>query len=223
MKIKTVLPFFVIAIAFKVFAGFGFGESESVFLTSLPPDTPELVAPANSATAVPESSQYQWHKLVHAATYNLQVSTQSNFNSARINESNIADTSFVLTVLERNTLYFWRLCADNVAGSGPWSQIWSFITLIAAPSTPQLYLPANNAMSVNGRTELRWYTEQDAEKWHVQLSTTEDFTNLLIDQTDVTTNWLPVELETGTVYYWRVCAKNEGGSGPFQKFGNLQP
>ena len=113
-----------------------------MFLTSLPPDTPELVAPANSATAVPEFSQYQWHKLVHTVTYNLQVSTLTNFTDMVINKEDIEESNFVVELLPEK-IYHWRVCAVNEGGKSPFSDVWTFSTSSTAVTNHNKELPSS--------------------------------------------------------------------------------
>lgn len=127
-KILIVLLFITILISDVVIADKREGESDSGFLTSLPPDAPALNSPANEATQLQDTITVNWHSQVHAASYTLQVSTSSDFSTLVINQTSLADTKFSVSALEYNTTYFWRISASNVAGEGEFSEVWSFIT-----------------------------------------------------------------------------------------------
>jgi hypothetical protein len=38
--------------------------------------------------------------------------------------------------MDYNTEYFWRVSAKNTAGTGPWSDVWSFQTLVSSIAEP---------------------------------------------------------------------------------------
>jgi hypothetical protein len=111
-----------------LFADMGVGESPSGFLTSLTPVAIKLNSPNNEAINLPDTITVMWSSQIYSATYNLQVSKTTIFKDCIVNETSLKDTSYTITGLSGNTVYFWRVRAENVAGLGDFSTIWHFTT-----------------------------------------------------------------------------------------------
>jgi hypothetical protein len=182
----------------------------------MPPQTPALVYPQDGGSGTVVAPALRWHKLIHAADYHVQVSTKVNFSTTVIDHANVTDTTLTATNLQHNTLYYWRVRGQNVAGAGTYSDIYSFTTVIAPPAAPTLAAPANNAVSVSINPELKWNGVSGAASYHVQVANDANFTSLVVDQSAVISTWYIVNsLGNGTTFYWRVSASNAGGEGAF--------
>ena len=61
---------------------------------------------------------------------------------------------------------------------------------------------------------LSWEYARRADNYTLQISTTQDFTNIILDENNLETNWYRVsgsELSNNTDYYWCVKANNNNG------------
>ncbi len=209
--------------AFTLMAGSGIGESGSVFMTSLPPNAPELSAPTNGLASVPDSVLLTWRSLIHTSGFNVQVSTEDDFNTLLLDETGVADTLYLMKNLDFSTLHYWRVNAVNAAGTSPYSTVWSFSTLQPL-SGPQLMRPEDGAFVDNEGLVLEWNPIDGAIEYHLQVSDSPDFSNLIIEVSDIQETNYALNLETGNVWYWRVSAINEAGEGDFSgiwSFSNL--
>ncbi len=90
------------------------------------PQEPQLVSPSNGAQNEPISLSFSWNSVANAASYNLQFSTTTSFSSPISVTVSVPSES--VDGFTRNTDYFWRVNATNIAGNSPWSSIWSFYT-----------------------------------------------------------------------------------------------
>jgi hypothetical protein len=91
------------------------------------PIAPTLVFPTNGLTGLPPYLTLDWDSLSNANSYKVQISTVSNF--AVLTDSAIVTTSQYTVPagkLQINYTYFWRVCASNSYGTGPWSVVWHF-------------------------------------------------------------------------------------------------
>ena len=78
---------------------------------------------------------------------------------------------------------------------------------------PNLSSPANGETGVSISPVLRWQEVEGANSYNVQLSENDTFTELIVDQTNVTgTSYNVVGLSYETTYYWRVSAENNDGT-----------
>jgi hypothetical protein len=181
------------------------------------PSTPTLASPANGATGVLTSPILSWNVAGGAASYGLQVSTASNFSTTVVNQSGISATSYTVTGLTTNTLYYWRVNATNPIGTSGWSSSRSFTTTsIVPPSAPVLASPTNGATGVSINPTLSWNASSGATSYQLQLSRSSNFSTTVIDQSGITTtSYAAIGLASNTVYYWRVNASNSGGAGSY--------
>jgi uncharacterized delta-60 repeat protein len=125
---------------------------------------PVLVSPANNSTGISCTPLLNWNDVVNAETYTVQVSTNSGFTSFRVNQSGLTTSQYQVTAgaLQNNVLYYWRACAVNVAGTGPWSTVWTFRTALVgiqpfSSEIPEAYeLYANTPNPFNPTTDIRF-------------------------------------------------------------------
>jgi len=154
-----------------------------------------------------------WNPSSGSATYRLQISTSSAFASAIVDDSTITTTSRQVGPLANNTTYYWRVYAKNAGGTGPWSTVWNFTTVAAAPPAPTLAQPSNAAVNQPTTSTLSWDPSTDATTYRLQISRSSGFTTAVVDDSTITSTSRQVgPLENNTTYYWRVNAKNAGGT-----------
>jgi hypothetical protein len=93
--------------------------------------TPTLLSPASGSVGQQPPVQLRWNTTVSAATYRLQLSTDSLFATIVFNDSTLTDTtgSMGISVLQPLTKYYWRVNAKNVGGTSSWSSVWNFTTM----------------------------------------------------------------------------------------------
>jgi hypothetical protein len=86
--------------------------------------------------------------------------------------------------------------------------------LCALPSAPTLALPANAAVNIPLSTTLSWNAAAGADSYTLQVSDSSSFSSFLVNQAGLTTTSSIVSgLSNNKSYYWRVNAKNTGGTG----------
>ncbi len=89
-----------------------------------------LSAPIEGALGVEEVPTFSWSDLPNADSYTIEIATNPAFGANVVETvSGITDNSFVPTiVLEKSTVYFWRVIPVNACGSGDASSISTFQT-----------------------------------------------------------------------------------------------
>jgi hypothetical protein len=105
--------------------------THTISIPNLPfPYFPEvsLCIPHSGAEIVPQPVQFTWHPIDNAATYTIQISTDSAMLSKVLVDSLIADTARTISsVLQRDVKHYWRIIAkdtgNQLAGA---SVIWNF-------------------------------------------------------------------------------------------------
>ena len=176
------------------------------------PGVPSLVSPLNGSTGLPLTQTLSWTASSGATTYKLQVATDSLFASIVLNDSTLTTTQRQVGPLPYGTKHFWRVNATNVGGPSLYSTVWSFTTIVAAPTTPTLLLPVDGARNVPVTVSLTWIPSTGATSYRIQVASNPSFSIIVLDDSIVTTPSRSVgPLVNNALYYWRVRAKNDGG------------
>jgi len=174
------------------------------------PRAPMLTFPSNGARGVQTSSTLRWNVAEGATSHRLQVSTSPGFTSSLFDDSTLTSPSQLISGLNHNSEYYWRVRGTNTFGPGAWSAVWSFTTVVAAPV---LASPLNEATGVPTASTLSWQASAGATAYRLQVSTSPGFNSTVFDDSTLTTTSLPVVgLNHFTQYYWRVNARNAGGT-----------
>jgi len=127
----------------KSSGGLGPWSSVSNFITtlSIPTTLPQLVSasPASNRTGY---VNFTWNKVEDATQYYVQVSRVQTFASI-FKSATVTDTTSIISFFSEGLKYYWRVQAENLAGSGPWSNIEEF-TIIYAPNNFEVQANAAN-------------------------------------------------------------------------------
>ncbi|HWP82727.1 MAG TPA: T9SS type A sorting domain-containing protein [Bacteroidota bacterium] len=181
------------------------------FKTILP--TPALLAPSNESTDQPTTPTLSWSSSPEATSYHLQLSSSASFSPSVFEDSTLTVTSRSVGPLANSATYFWRVRAKNSEGITNWSTTWSYTTVPPPPPGPLLASPSNEAIGQSTTTTLRWNAATGATHYRFQLSTSPSFASIVLDDSTLTTTSFETSsLQNATKYYWRVLARNSGGS-----------
>jgi hypothetical protein len=88
---------------------------------------PELKEPETGATDMERTTRLEWEKTLRVKNYEIEVSKNPNMSNPIVKQM-IYTNYFYATGLDYETTYYWRVNAENEAGVGPWSEVFSFTT-----------------------------------------------------------------------------------------------
>lgn len=132
------------------------------FITGFP-KPPVLVYPANQAVDVPIEPVFIWQSVANAESYQLQTAKNSTFlpGAIVVDSSGIIDTTFAGAKLSANRFYYWRVRATNWIGSGEWSEVYKFKTVLlsnvlASEPAPSFRLYPNHPNPFNAKTTIEF-------------------------------------------------------------------
>ncbi|HXN47187.1 MAG TPA: hypothetical protein VN893_11140, partial [Bryobacteraceae bacterium] len=165
-----------------------------------PPAAPVLNAPADGVSGVALSPTLTWTASPGATDYDVRFGTASPPPSI----TTTTGTSYAPGLLAGGTVYYWQVAARNGSGSSA-SATWSFTTQLAAPV---LESPANDAIDVSVTPMLTWSPSAGAASYDVYFGT--QASPSLAGNT-ATASFAPGTLSAGTLYFWRVEAKDGHG------------
>jgi hypothetical protein len=94
-------------------------------------DAPAQSTPLVGATGVSSLASFSWETVEHATSYDVQVSTSSDFSANVVSFNIVGLTGNVPngSGLRPDTEYFWRVRGKNGTSEGPWSVSRSFTTV----------------------------------------------------------------------------------------------
>ncbi len=108
------------------------------------PAAPSNIYPANGSTGIIPSTLIDWSLVSGAATYKLQVSTDSTFATAQL-DTTVSTDSVRIPVgrLLNNTRYYWHVRSQNAGGNSAYSPLWNFTTslvsVVNTGETPKVF------------------------------------------------------------------------------------
>ncbi|MCI0578428.1 MAG: choice-of-anchor B family protein, partial [Chloroflexi bacterium] len=99
-----------------------------LFVSTGAPGAPTLVAPADGATNVSLTPDYEWTAATQGQSYELEVATDAAFTTI-VYTATVAGISHTPpTALDPLTTYYWRVRASNECGPGANSAVFDFTT-----------------------------------------------------------------------------------------------
>jgi len=131
------------------------------FISYIPlPSAPQLIT---ATLTDPERADYltfKWKKEKYAAQYRIQVSRLTTFSPLAVPAATTSDTVITLSGFFEGQKLYWRVQAENIAGSGTWSEP-SIFTVILPPSNLIVQSFEDN------RVTLKWKDNSKVEDGYV--------------------------------------------------------
>lgn len=194
------------------------------------PDAFNLSSPSNGSSGVALKPELKWSAATNAASYKVQICTYGWWSTDLVvNYYPVTATSYTLPAnLNGLTYYYWRIIAYGTTGDESTSKMcsqgyWNFTTTATAPGVPTLSTPANGATNQTLTPMLTWSSVSSATDYLYQVSTSSSFSSFVANGSTNTTNWSPsTNFAYGTVYYWRIAAKNSAGSSAYSSAWNFK-
>jgi hypothetical protein len=182
--------------------------------------TPVISYPTGGATVYVTNPVVTWYIMSYyaGARYHLQVSEQSDFSTVTFQKDNISALQQEVTGLAGGKTYYVRVRLKTTQGQyGYYSQVQSFKVQAQSgtePVVPVISYPVNGTTIYTASPLVSWYIAQLAPplKYQLQLSTTNDFTNPVLDVSGIDgLTYQLTNLTGGAAYYLRVRSYTAGG------------
>jgi hypothetical protein len=91
------------------------------------PAIPTLLYPNNNSFGISTTVGLTW-SYISDVSYDIQVSKYQNFSPVLLYETGISLSSYILSGLDENTFYYWRVRSTGDCMKSEWSPGWSFYT-----------------------------------------------------------------------------------------------
>ncbi len=179
------------------------------FISYIPlPSAPQLVSANLTDPGRADYMTFKWRKDKYAAQYRIQVSRLTTFSPLAVPAATTSDTVITLSGFYEGQKLYWRVQAENIAGSSPWSEP-SIFTVILPPSDLVIQGFENNKVT------LKWKDNSKVEDGYVierkqgeasSFSVLDSLGKNVVQYVDTT-------IEAGQIYIYRVQAyKGSAGS-----------
>jgi hypothetical protein len=147
----------------------------------------------------------RWTGLGSDFRYDVQVGLDPDLND-RVLSVNIPGDHVEFVAPGVGQTYFWRVRARSDAEEYDWTEASSFTVGEEGPLVVTLLKPDPGATNQSKVLDLSWTTVSAARSYHVQISDRSDFSNMVVDKSDVSTNtYRATGLKGATTYHWRVA------------------
>ena len=168
------------------------------------PFPPTLVAPAEHA-ALPEMPlKIQWHHVLGAAAYQIQIAKNPDFSGPLVESGDLRKTVYTAQDLSAGSYYLRARSLAEDGYAGDWSEVREFSVVPLAP--PSLRKPDadDNALYIE------WEPLKDAAGYHLQIARDEAFSDIILDRRLAETKLVLENPPDPGKYYMRVAAVSSG-------------
>jgi len=180
-----------------------------------PPGPPTLQLPENGTHTSDNTPYFQWIGGSNATSHRIRVDNDSDFSSPEIDQSGLTENNYTPTTGLADGQYWWKVTAINEDGQAD-SDVWTFTVDTTPPSAPVLVSPENGENVQDKTPTLTWNAVSENSTpvlYYLAMSDNSEFpyeneNSGWITGTEYTTS----TLENGTVWYWRVRAKDNVGN-----------
>ncbi len=96
-----------------------------------PPQAPVQISLPNGALGQSLTPTLDWNDQPSVTSYRIQIANDLNFQNIVVDEGNLTSSNYTAPAgkLSGSTMYFWKVSANNLGGTGNWSMIWTFTTM----------------------------------------------------------------------------------------------
>ena len=166
----------------------------------------KLISPTNSIIDTKPLFKWEEPERGENQKYKFQISIDESFENIIYSKNEISGNNHKIDITLNNKInYYWRLAfEDNEGATSTWSTN-NFIIELA-----KVTLIAPISVEINNTRPLFEWESINAEKqsYHIQLSENSDFSTILTESSDITTNSYQLQnitLDNNKTYYWRVA------------------
>lgn len=143
-----------------------------------PPQAPVQISLPNGALGQSLTPTLDWNDQPSVTSYRIQVAADLNFTNVVVDEGNLLASNFTVPAgkLSGSTMYYWKVSANNLGGTGSWSMIWTFSTMgagltrIGKDTPKEIMLYNNDPDPFSTTTSIRFDIPASLDNYQVSIS-----------------------------------------------------
>jgi len=179
-------------------------------------DRPVLLFPSNKNEQVKNLIYIKWTSVEMAINYRYQLSKNQLFTNIE-QESITKDTFKLITNLNENSEYFWRVRAEAGGDYSEWSEERVFYTVdTARPNKIELVYPSSDLLLKRCNYLVEWERVRNNGYYDIELY--DEDMNFLMSDTTSEEYYEINEIERGGVVNFHLRGRNNVGIGEWNKF-----
>ena len=194
--------------------------------TTPPTPTPTIEAPGKATLSTPENNKaceelnsagqvsFSWNASTETDSYDLKITNLNN--QQQINQNNITTNSKAVT-LTKGIPYSWNITSKNKGTKTTTSDTWQFylagdgeVNFAPFPALPISPAPGSQVTPTDGAITLAWSgsdADGDALSYTIEMDTTDGLQGTIVAE-NTTETQATVNVETNTIYYWRIITSD---------------
>ena len=170
---------------------------------------PKLMSPSYKSINVDTSPTFIWSDIDDEIGYEVEVATDYYFKTIVATKGILNLRSIQIEGLEPSTTYYWHVRAVRNLVVSRWCEPSLFTTI----ATPSLLSPPDKSINISTDPILNWSTGDTTNTYTLEISTNENFANLVYNKIGLTNKIEQVTgLQRNITYYWRVTGTNVYGT-----------
>lgn len=175
------------------------------------PGTPVGKTPVDNEIQVTCIPSLIWESVSSAASYRVQLSTDSNFTTNILDSIRLTDTIQRVPELSMDTRYFWRVNASNDGGE-VWSLPMRFTTMYPVPCCPLARFPKAGYSSSTDSVKFVWSgSSPHVTGYLIEIAHDSAMNDLFLSAVTTDTTYALHGLFDNERIFWRVRARNKTG------------
>lgn len=172
---------------------------------------PNLIYPSNGAVGIIITPLLVWEEATEVEEYDIQISTDSEFNNIIFEDLAVSGTSVNSTELTYDANFYWRVRSRKGDVTSEWSIVFTFHT---GYSPVVLISPANESVNIAIQPEYKWDAHPQQNTYEVEVAKKSDFSeNVIFKTIESDFSFVSDSLDSYEFYYWRARVLSESNQG----------
>ncbi len=121
-----------------------------------------LIQPGINSNSIELPTVFNWASDTNAQLYDIQISSDSNFNTI-VEEATVSQNTFTSSTLINNSIYYWRVRSKNSCNIGEYSLPFNFSTVCKLPVNIVL-----NSATTTGAV-ISWTDNSAPNSWEIEI------------------------------------------------------
>lgn len=186
-------------------------DTTCTFIVAAHPQPPLIIEPQPNAKVRATRPVFRWTENTEAQSYAWQIASDASFSQPLASEATVSGSDVRAPQALPYGHYVWRIASRDTDGKlGPYTDAMPF-DLVPEPPAPEPGAPRHQ----HGDFVLSWPAGLPGQRYRIQLSRTNDFASVAVDETVETPELSLRKLKSGKWYARVQTLDTDGYAGPW--------